>query len=105
MIGTVIMLQDFKEHQNVVARIIHLLRSDDPDQHMEVITAARTRLLSGGPQRLRHTLRPLCFSGLWIIRRIATASEPRPKTGLQSVYKFLFQTVRLTIIPTPPSHR
>mmetsp|Transcript_6795 Transcript_6795/g.19089 ORF Transcript_6795/g.19089 Transcript_6795/m.19089 type:complete len:835 (-) Transcript_6795:174-2678(-) len=85
--------EDFREQQNVVARTVHLLRSSDPDEHMEILAAARTHLTSGGPLRLRHTLQPLCFSALGLVRRIAVLTGSRPKMSFQSAYKFLFQTV------------
>lgn len=87
-------LQDFREEQNLVARTIHMLRSDDPDRHMELLMAARTHLQRGGHLRLHHTLRPLCFSALGLVKRLAACKDPKPKFGYQTIYKFLFQTVR-----------
>eukprot|EP00873_Tetraselmis_striata_P040298 jgi/Tetstr1/460562/TSEL_000487.t1 len=91
--------EDFHEEQNLVARLVHLLRAEDLDEQMAILSAARTRFMAGGPLRMRHTLRPLCFSTLGLARRIA-AAEVKPKTSLQAVYKFVFQTVE-TIAEIP----
>lgn len=91
--------EDFQEEQNLVARLVHLLHAEDLDTQMEILTAARKRFMAGGPLRLRHTLRPLCFSSLSLARRMS-AAEVKPKTNLQAVYKFIFQTVEtLSEIP------
>mmetsp|Transcript_33662 Transcript_33662/g.79874 ORF Transcript_33662/g.79874 Transcript_33662/m.79874 type:complete len:844 (+) Transcript_33662:247-2778(+) len=84
--------EDFREEQNLVARIVHLFRSDDLDEQMELLQEARKRFRLGGHLRLRHTLRPLCFSALRLVRQM-TEARTRPKTTAQAVYKFLYQTI------------
>ena len=59
-------LQDFAEEQNLVARMVHQLRSDDPDEHFQILKTARQHFSTGGPQRVRHTLPPLAFSALQV---------------------------------------
>ena len=75
--------QDFEEEQGLVARLIHRLRSDDPGQHYALLQAARKRLSAGGARRLRHTLPPIAFAALDIVRRLAAAGpasrEPSQK--------------------------
>lgn len=58
--------QDFAEEQNLVARMVHQLRSDDPDDHFQILKTARRHFSSGGPQRVKHTLPPLAFSALQV---------------------------------------
>ena len=60
------LLQDFAEEQNLVARMVHQLRSDDPDDHFQILKTARQHFSSGGPRRVRHTLPPLAFSALQV---------------------------------------
>lgn len=66
-----------------MARLIHRLRSDDPGQHFALLQAARRRLSAGGARRLRHTLPPIAFAALDIVRRLAAAGpasgEPSQK--------------------------
>ena len=59
-------LQDFAEEQNLVARMVHQLRSDDPDEHFQILKTAREHFSTGGPRRVRHTLPPLAFSSLQV---------------------------------------
>ena len=58
--------QDFAEEQNLVARMVHQLRSEDPDEHFQILKTARKHFASGGPQRVKHTLPPLAFSALQV---------------------------------------
>ena len=66
-----------------MARLIHRLRSDDPGQHYALLQAARKRLSAGGARRLRHTLPPIAFAALDVVRRLAAAGpaarEPSQK--------------------------
>lgn len=66
--------QDFAEEQNLVARMVHQLRSDDPDEHFQILKTARRHFSSGGPRRVRHTLPPLAFSALQVL----LSSSPYP---------------------------
>ena len=59
--------QDFAEEQNLVARMVHQLRSDDPDEHYQILKTARRHFSSGGPRRVKHTLPPLAFSALQVL--------------------------------------
>ncbi len=63
--------QDLDEEQVLVARLLHHLRSDDPDTHFAILGAVRQQLLVGGPLRMRTTLPALVFCGLALHRRIA----------------------------------
>ena len=86
--------QDFEEEQGLVARLIHRLRSDDPGQHYALLQAARKRLSAGGAQRLRHTLPPIAFAALDIVRRLAAAGaasgEPSQKEVCCPFDQFFF---------------
>jgi len=59
-------LQDFAEEQNLVARMVHQLRSDDPDEHFQILKTARQHFSTGGLRRVRHSLPPLAFSALQV---------------------------------------
>ncbi len=63
-------LQFFEEEQNLLARLVHQLVSSDTDEHFELLRAARDRFNAGGPKRLRHTLPPLAFAALRLVRTI-----------------------------------
>ncbi|PNW88440.1 hypothetical protein CHLRE_01g029650v5 [Chlamydomonas reinhardtii] len=65
--------EDLDEEQVLVARLLHHLRSDDPDTHFTILSVAHDQLLAGGPRRLRTTLPSLVFCGLALHRRLVTA--------------------------------
>ena len=69
-------LQDFAEEQNLVARMVHQLRSDDPDEHFQILKTARQHFSTGGPRRVRHSLPPLAFSALQVPKHL-----PNVQTG------------------------
>ncbi|XP_017837677.1 vacuolar protein sorting-associated protein 35 isoform X1 [Drosophila busckii] len=54
--------EEFAEEQGVVARFIHLLKSDEPDMQYKMLQIARKHLGNGGGQRLKHVLPPLVFA-------------------------------------------
>ena len=71
-------MQDFQEEQDLVARLIHRLRSPDPVQQFAVLRTAWERLSVGGPRRLRHTIPPIAFAALHIARQGAAAGFGHP---------------------------
>ena len=71
-------VQDFQEEQDLVARLIHTLRSPDPGQQFAVLRTAWERLSVGGPRRLRHTIPPIAFAALHIARTKAATGSGQP---------------------------
>lgn len=75
------------EEQGLVARLIHRLKSAHPGQHFALLQAARNRFSAGGARRLKHTLPPIAFSALHVVRHLclqagapdAAAAAPSPK--------------------------
>ena len=71
-------VQDFQEEQDLVARLMHRLRSSDPAQHFAMLYTAWERLSVGGVRRLRHTIPPIAFAALHIARQKAVAGSGQP---------------------------
>ncbi|EFH54054.1 vacuolar protein sorting 35 [Arabidopsis lyrata subsp. lyrata] len=67
--------EDFQEEQNLVARLVHKLYSDDPEEMSKIIFTVRKHILAGGPKRLPLTIPPLVFSALKLIRRLRGGDE------------------------------
>ncbi|XP_075165335.1 vacuolar protein sorting 35 [Haematobia irritans] len=55
-------MDEFAEEQGIVARFIHLLKSDDADMQYKILQTARKHLAAGGPLRIKFLLPPLVFS-------------------------------------------
>ncbi|CAH2064400.1 unnamed protein product [Thlaspi arvense] len=67
--------EDFQEEQNSVARLVHMLYSDDPEEMSKIIIRVKKHILTGGPKRLPLTIPPLVFSALKLIRRLRGGDE------------------------------
>jgi vacuolar protein sorting-associated protein 35 len=67
-----LLLKDFDEEQNMVAKLVHQLYSSGLDEQFAIYITARKRFASGGPRRLKHTLPPLGFQALLLVRRMMT---------------------------------
>nr|CAD1827914.1 unnamed protein product [Ananas comosus var. bracteatus] len=98
--------EDFKEEQNSVARLIHILHNDDPDEMLKIICAVQKHILLGGPKRLPFTVPPLVFSALKLVRRLQgqdgdVGGEEIPATP-KKIFQILHQTIEaLSSVPSP----
>lgn len=98
--------EDFKEEQNSVARLIHMLYNDDPEEMLKIICTVRKHILLGGPKRLPFTVPPLVFSALKLVRRLQNqdgdvAGEEEPATP-KKIFQILHQTIEaLSSVPSP----
>lgn len=96
--------EDFKEEQNLVARLVHMLVNEDQEEMFKIITTVRKHFLQGGPRCLSFTVPPLVFSALKLVRALQTQEgegEEGPVTP-KKIFQFLHQTVEaLATVPAP----
>ncbi|KAK3007321.1 hypothetical protein RJ639_016737, partial [Escallonia herrerae] len=98
--------EDFKEEQNSVARLIHMLYNDDPEEMLKIICTVRKHIMTGGSTRLPFTVPPLVFSALQLVRRLQgqdgdVAGEEDPATP-KKIFQLLNQTIEsLSSVPSP----
>lgn len=97
------MNQDLEEEQLLVARLLHNLCSDSPDEHFKILLAARARLENGGPARLRHTFPALAFCALRIVRKLSQLSSSEQSTlAAEPVLQWLLEvSLQLAEVPAP----
>ncbi|CAA6665366.1 unnamed protein product [Spirodela intermedia] len=89
--------EDFKEEQNSVARLIHMLHNDDPAEMLQIISTVRKHILLGGSKRLPFTVPPLIFSAL----KAGDVGEDAPTTP-KKIFLILNQTIEaLSAVPSP----
>ncbi|KAH9541149.1 hypothetical protein CY35_14G045900 [Sphagnum magellanicum] len=97
--------EDFQEEQNLVARLVHMLVNDDPEQMFLILTTARKHFVQGGPRRLQYTLPPLIFTALKLVHSLQAQDLPEEGEGsgsvsLKKVFQFLHQMVEaLAMVP------
>ncbi|CAI9116960.1 OLC1v1018259C1 [Oldenlandia corymbosa var. corymbosa] len=98
--------EDFKEEQNSVARLIHMLYNGDPEEMLKIINTVKKHILTGGPKRLLFTVPPLVFSALKLVRRLQgqdgdVAGEEVPTTP-RKIFQLLNETIEaLSCVPAP----
>ncbi|MBA0865235.1 hypothetical protein Goshw_010402, partial [Gossypium schwendimanii] len=59
--------EDFKDEQNSVAKLIHMLYNNEPEEMLKIICIVWKHTKAGGPKRLPFTVPSLVFSALRII--------------------------------------
>ncbi|KAL2512838.1 Vacuolar protein sorting-associated protein [Abeliophyllum distichum] len=98
--------EDFKEEQNSVARLMHMLYNDDPEEMLKIINTVWKHIMAGGPKRLPFTVPPLVFSTLKLVRRLQVqdgdvAGEEVPATP-KKIFQILNQIIEaLSVVPSP----
>lgn len=70
--------EDFAEEQGIVARFVHLIKSDDPDMQYKILQSARKHLGVGGSARIKHVLPPLIFQAYQLAFNFKAISETDP---------------------------
>ncbi|KAL4650228.1 vacuolar protein sorting-associated protein 35B-like isoform X3 [Castanea sativa] len=98
--------EDFNEEQNSVARLIHMLYNDDPEELLKIICTVKKSIMKGGPRRLPFTVPPLIFSALRLIRQLQSqdgdvAGEEVPATP-KKIFQILNEMIEsLSAVPSP----
>nr|XP_023901387.1 vacuolar protein sorting-associated protein 35B-like isoform X1 [Quercus suber] len=98
--------EDFNEEQNSVARLIHMLYNDDPEELLKIICTVKKSIMNGGPRRLPFTVPPLIFSALRLIRQLQgqdgdVAGEAVPATP-KKIFQILNEMIEsLSAVPSP----
>jgi len=87
--------EDFAAEQNMVASLIHLLTSTNPEQQYLIYATARKEFGLGGAKRIKFTLPPLVFGSLQlapVLRKLSANQEQWSKVG-RKIFKFAHETV------------
>ncbi|KAJ0026355.1 hypothetical protein Pint_09346 [Pistacia integerrima] len=78
--------EDFKEEQNSVACLIHMLYNDDSEEMLKIICTVRKHIMTGGPKRLPFTVPPLVVSAL---RDIDSGVRTRIEFSICHIYCYV----------------
>jgi len=68
---------------DLMGRLVHLLSSDDPDQHFLILNAARKALATGGPKRITYTLPPVVMQTFQLAKRFYARRNQVLKISMQ----------------------
>ncbi|CAL0303507.1 unnamed protein product [Lupinus luteus] len=98
--------EDFSEEQNSVARLIHMLHNDDPEEMFKIISTVKKHIMIGGPRRLPFTVPSLIFSALKLVRQLQgqdgdVAGEEVPTTP-KKIFQLLNEIIEaLSSVSSP----
>eukprot|EP01102_Stenamoeba_stenopodia_P015762 TRINITY_DN5417_c0_g1_i1.p1 TRINITY_DN5417_c0_g1~~TRINITY_DN5417_c0_g1_i1.p1 ORF type:complete len:782 (-),score=196.58 TRINITY_DN5417_c0_g1_i1:138-2483(-) len=92
-------MDDFREEQNLVASVVHLLDNDDVETLFLLYFTARKHFIQGQPQpnRIKHTLVPLIFRALQLAERIIGPNKEDEELirKTKKVFKFIYDTINV----------
>eukprot|EP01097_Dermamoeba_algensis_P001039 TRINITY_DN1396_c0_g1_i2.p1 TRINITY_DN1396_c0_g1~~TRINITY_DN1396_c0_g1_i2.p1 ORF type:complete len:741 (-),score=198.77 TRINITY_DN1396_c0_g1_i2:515-2737(-) len=87
---------EFEEEQSQVAKIVHLIHSDDNDKLFLMYAVLRKHFGTGGVRRIKHTLPPLVFRVLALahaIKQVEGETEEWTNKG-KRIFKFAHETTK-----------
>ncbi|RCN46984.1 vacuolar protein sorting-associated protein 35 [Ancylostoma caninum] len=67
--------EDFEDEQHLVARLVHLIQADSPDEQFLLLNNARKILGAGGKIRIKYTLAPIVFELYKLILRFVDLKD------------------------------
>ncbi|KAI8590783.1 vacuolar protein sorting-associated protein 35 [Geranomyces variabilis] len=90
--------EDVVEEQNMCAKLVHLIKTEDHDAEKEftLLSTARKHFGEGGDIRIRFTLPPLSIALIRLARKYKAAAEEEeaaPSEKLATLFKFVHQTI------------
>ncbi|KAK3888494.1 hypothetical protein Pcinc_007453 [Petrolisthes cinctipes] len=87
--------EDLAEEQGLLARFLHLFKSDNSDQQYLMLTTARKHLGAGGPKRILHTLPPLVFQAYQLAFKYYSEREQDDKWSkkVHKIFQFCHHTI------------
>jgi vacuolar protein sorting-associated protein 35 len=85
--------ETFAAEQQSVARLVHMIQTDDLDKEVQILTAMRNFFGQGGPKRLVYTLSPTYYGAIsLIVKLLAFEGTPAPAVTLKKLFQFLHKT-------------
>lgn len=92
-------IEDFVDEQTLVARLVHLMHSDNLDEQFIILNTARKQFGNSGKERIKYTLPPLIFGAYELAFRYKAAAEEDEKweKKCDKIFKFCFQTINALI--------
>jgi len=98
----------FANEQKMVAKVIHLMRSDDTDNLLRIYGVAKKHFMLGGSQRMKYTMAPIVFSALALARRVfarekaaESDADTAPQFSTRKVFHFVIEIVTATATSHP----
>jgi len=96
----------FIREQELVARVFHLVHSDDTDTQYELFLKVRNVFGKGGTHRIKYTIPPLVFGALDLVERVAQRllSSEDAKSKVKWKPKKLFVFIHQILVSAYTNH-
>lgn len=87
--------EDFADEQGLLARFIHHLKAESPEEQFNILNSARKHFLTGGEKRIRHTLPPLVFQAYRLAFQFHAIKEEDEVWSKKctKIFQFCYQTI------------
>lgn len=91
--------EDFLEEQTLIARAIHLMRTDNLDEQYLILNTIRKHCSNSGKERIKFTLPPIVFRAYELAYRYKenAAEDSKWEKKCEKIFKFCFQTIEALI--------
>ncbi|XP_023014073.1 vacuolar protein sorting 35 [Leptinotarsa decemlineata] len=86
-------MDQLTEEQCLLARFIHQMRSNNPDDHYLILTTARKILGTGGPLRIKYVLPPLVFQAYQLPYKYRDLKDEKWEKKCTKIFQFCHQTI------------
>eukprot|EP00850_Spirogloea_muscicola_P002909 SM000011S19087 [mRNA] locus=s11:783175:828718:+ [translate_table: standard] len=85
--------EDFLDEQGLVAKLVHVLYAEDPEEMFKILSTTRRHLASGGSKRLPYTYPSLVFCTLKLVRCLQNVEESEEAEGVSrsKLFRYLHQ--------------
>ncbi|KAF7283955.1 vacuolar protein sorting 35 isoform X1 [Rhynchophorus ferrugineus] len=92
MVGEIDM-EELAEEQCLLARFVHQLQSNVPDEQYLILTIAKKILVTGGASRIKYTLPPLIFQAYQLAYKYKATKEEKWDKKCTKIFQFCHQTI------------
>lgn len=91
--------EEFAEEQALVARFIHQLKSELPDQQYLILSTAKKYLSAGGNKRVSYSLPPLVFQAYQLALKYSSLADEDEfwEKKCQKIFQFCHQTIMVLV--------
>jgi vacuolar protein sorting-associated protein 35 len=91
--------EDFMEEQTLVARSIHLMKTDNLDEQYLILSTIRKHFANSGKERIQYIMPPIVFRSYELAYRYkeSAAVDEKWQKKVEKIFKFCFQTIDVLI--------
>lgn len=86
-------IEELAEEQCLLARFIHQLKSNVPDEQYLILNVAKKILGTGGPQRIKYTLPPLVFQTYQLAYKYRDSKDDKWDKKCTKLFQSCHQTI------------